>query len=160
MTASIGRRRDKLIKEKRHDMYREVEKRSEPTTCPECRAVFTGGRWSWQTPPAKTSEALCPACRRVADGYPAGYIEMKGPFFAAHRDEIMNLVNNVAKQEKGEHPLERIMSIENDEAVTLLTTTGIHVARRIGEALASAYNGDFSFQYGDGETNLRVYWER
>jgi len=41
-----------------------------------------------------------------------------------------------------------------------VTTTGIHVARRIGEALARAYKGDLSYQYAEGEKRIRVYWRR
>jgi hypothetical protein len=85
---------------------------------------------------------------------------MKGEFFDAHRGEILNLVSNVEEQEKGERPLERIMTISNEKGHTVVTTTGIHIARRIGEALSRSYKGDYTFQYADGEKNIRVYWQR
>jgi hypothetical protein len=106
------------------------------------------------------SEAICPACRRIADHCPAGYVEIIGPFFANHRVEILNLIRNVEKQEKHEHPLERIIAITPDQEPLLVTTTGLHLARRIGEALARAYKGDLSFRYADDETSIRVYWQR
>ena len=59
-----------------------------------------------------------------------------------------------------QHPLERIMAIKDGKDGTIVTTTGIHIARRIGESLARAYNGDFSFQYADDEKSIRVYWQR
>jgi hypothetical protein len=34
--------------------------------------------------------------------------------------------------------------------------TGIHLARRIGEALKHAYQGDLDFTYGDGEKGIRM----
>ncbi len=37
-------RKDRLIKEKRHDVYRARRKWPEPTVYTECGAVFVGGR--------------------------------------------------------------------------------------------------------------------
>lgn len=153
-------RKDRLIRKKRHDVYEEREKWPEPTLCTKCGALFVNGRWSWRKPPKKAKEIICPACRRSADNYPAAYIEIKGEFFEEHRNEILNLIRNIEEQEKAEHPLERIMSITDEKDYTLVTTTGIHIARRIGEVLSRSYKGDFSFQYTEGEKHLRVYWQR
>ncbi|MBT8763215.1 ATPase [Desulfohalobiaceae bacterium Ax17] len=152
-------RNDKLIKEHRHDVYEE-NRGPEPSLCTECGALFVNGRWTWKKTGEYTSKMVCPACRRCADNYPAGYIQIKGEFFEGHRDEILNLLRNVEEMEKGEHPLERIMLITNEDDHTLVTTTGVHIARRIGEALSRSYKGDFSFQYGEGEKSIRVYWQR
>lgn len=160
MTKGRYARQDKLIKEKRHDVYRSKEKWPEPTLCGDCGALFTNGRWTWKESVDKANKATCPACRRISDRFPAGTIEMKGDFFDANRDEILNLVRNIEKQQMGEHPLERIMDVTNGQGRTLVTTTGIHIARRIGEALSRSYKGDFSFQYGDGEKTVRVFWQR
>ncbi len=153
-------RKDRLIKEKRNDTYRHREKWPEPTRCSVCGAVFTKGRWTWEKTPEQAHEAVCPACRRILDHYPAGTLELKGDFFESHREEILNLVRNVEKAEMGEHPLERIMAVEEAGECTLITTTGVHIARRILEALARSYEGKSSFQYGDGSKNIRGFWER
>ena len=155
-------RRDRLIKEERHDVYKEKSKWPDPTLCSECGALFTRGRWSWEKVSLQLDihHAICPACRRIAEHYPAGYIEISGPFFAEHREEILNLIRNVEKQEKDEHPLERIMAITTEKEPTLVTTTGLHLARRIGQALARAYTGNLSFRYADNESSIRVYWQR
>jgi NMD protein affecting ribosome stability and mRNA decay len=160
MTKGRYARQDKMIKEKCHDVYRSREKWREPTLCKDCRALFVNGRWTWKETSEETHPATCPACRRIADRFPAGTIEIRGEFFAAHREEVVNLINNVEKQQKADRPLERIMEISNGKGRTLVTTTGVHLARRIGEALSRSYKGNFSFQYGDGEKTLRVYWER
>lgn len=160
MSKGMRKTNTKLIKEKRHDAYKETEKWPEPTLCTECGALFTSGRWSWDKPPKKANEILCPACRRIADKYPAGYVEIRGQFFQEHQEEILNLARNIEKQEKKERPLERIMAIADNKDHTLVTTTGIHLARRIGEALSRSYNGDFSFQYTEGDKEIRVYWQR
>ena len=160
MDKGLYGRKDRLIKEKRHDVYQTTDKWPEPTRCPECGALFVNGRWSWKETSEETYKTVCPACQRIADCYPAGYIEIKGEFFKEHRDEIFNLIHNIEKQEKDQHPLERIMSIADEKKHTLVTTTGIHIARRIGEALSRSYKGDFSFQYVQGEKIIRVYWQR
>ena len=160
MTKGRYGRQDKMIKEKSHDVYRNKEKWPEPTLCSGCGALFVGGRWTWKQSSGGENTASCPACRRIADRFPAGTIEIKGEFFKSNREEIINLINNIEKQQKEDHPLERIMDISNGRGATVVTTTGIHIARRIGEALSRSYKGDFSFQYGDGEKSVRVSWER
>jgi NMD protein affecting ribosome stability and mRNA decay len=156
----MHRRSDRLLKEKRHDVYRETGKWPEATLCTKCGALFNNGRWSWGESPVNANQTICPACRRVSDNLPAGYIELKGTFFQEHSDEILNLIRNIEQQEKGQHPLERIMTITDQDDCTLVTTTGIHLARRIGEALSRSYNGEFSFHYAEDERSIRVYWQR
>jgi hypothetical protein len=63
------------------------------------------------------------------------------------------------RQDKGD-PLERIMTFAAEEEHFLVTTTGIHLARRIGEALKHACQGDLDLSYGDGEQSIRVTWRR
>ena len=85
---------------------------------------------------------------------------MKGQFFVTHQDEILNLARNVGELEKNERPLERIMQIQENKDHAIVTTTGIHLARRIGEALSRSYKGDLNVQYTKDDTDVRVYWER
>lgn len=135
---------------------------SEPTVCPDCGAVYQAGRWAWVSPaPEGANQEPCPACQRVRDRFPAGTITLEGGFLAEHRDEIFGLVQNQAEAERQEHPLNRIMEIDEagPEAVTI-TTTDIHLPRRILEALHRAYEGDMEFTYGDDETSLRGRWAR
>jgi NMD protein affecting ribosome stability and mRNA decay len=160
MEKSQRGRKDRLIKQKRHDVYLETTKLPEPTLCPECHALFVTGRWTWKKAPEKVYTSLCPACRRISDNYPAGLIEIKGTFYQQHTEEILNLVRNIESQEKGERPLERIMTISDEKDHTLVKTTGIHIARRIGEALSRSYKGNLTFQYADSDKNIRVNWQR
>ena len=157
--AAYGRK-DRLIKEKRHDSYMSQTKLPEPTVCTKCGVVFANGRWTWKESMESAHTIVCPACRRQADNYPAGRIKLSGTFYQEHKDEILNLIQNVEKNEKQERPLERIMAIRGDKTTTLVTTTGIHVARRIGEALSRAYKGDYSITYADGDEQIQVIWHR
>jgi len=153
-------RKDRLIKQKRHDAYLNLSKLPEPTMCEKCGVVFSNGRWTWKEIPAQANKIHCPACKRTADNYPAGKIKLSGDFYLEHQDEISNLIHNIETQEKNEHPLERIMTIKSNREETILTTTGIHIARRIGEALSRAYKGKFDFTYRDGEDYIEVTWHR
>jgi len=160
MNWSQGNRMDRLVKEKRHDTYKQYRKMPEPTVCANCGAIFTNGRWSWGEATSKAHEVICPVCQRATDGYPAGFLEIKGIFFGQHRKEILNLIRNEEKLEKTQRPMERIIKIAKGDNCTKVTTTGVHVAQRIGKALAHAYQGDLTIKYGDGESSVRVYWAR
>lgn len=153
-------RRDRLVQERRHDTYQERKKCCGPAVCATCGAMFVGGRWTWQEAMEGADTIVCPACARIADNYPAGQVTIKGPFFKQHREELLNLVRNAEDRAKGEHPLERLMAIAEEKDQTMITTTGIHLARRIGEALASAYQGELDFTYGEAEKTIRVTWSR
>jgi NMD protein affecting ribosome stability and mRNA decay len=153
-------RRDRMVQETRHDAYKAKLKMHEPTVCPQCGAVFHEGRWQWMTRPAQAHEEMCPACHRIHDEFPAGYVTLSGSFLNAHREELLHLVKNQEEREKAEHPLKRIMKIEDQENGVVVTTTDIHLARGIGEALHHAYQGELEYHYNEQENLLRVVWER
>jgi hypothetical protein len=148
--------RDELV----HDTYKAKKSLAEPTRCPDCGAVYHGGRWRWGAAEAGAHEHLCPACHRIRDHFPAGYVTLAGEFFGAHRDDLLHLARKRETQEKAEHPLERIMDIADLEDGVLITTTGIHLARDIGEAVHAAYKGDLEYHYNKEENLLRVRWNR
>lgn len=151
--------RTRIYDDKRIDTYREQEKYKEPTRCPKCSALFMNGRWSWHDTSEETYSAVCPACRRIEDNYPAGILSLSGSFFDEHREEIMNMVENIRKLEREEHPLERIMNIEEKDGQTVITTTGMHLPRRLGDALKDAYEGELDISY-DAENYVRISWYR
>lgn len=153
-------RHDGIFQEHIHDTYQTKGKIPEPAVCPQCSAVFHKGRWQWLEAPAAAQQHSCPACQRIHDHYPAGFLTLQGDFFHAHRDEIMSLIHNTEKKEKAEHPLKRIMAAEEKDNGMLVTTTDIHLARGIGVAIHDAYQGDLEFHYNPAENLLRVNWSR
>jgi hypothetical protein len=154
-------RRDRLIQESRHDSYRDVRKPREPTACPTCGAVFRKGCWRAASAPADALRRLCPACQRIADDYPAGYVTLEGSFLEEHRDEILGIARNVESREKTEHALKRIIAIQSGASGGLVvTTTDPQLARAIGEAIYAAYAGDLDYAYAKDEDLLRVTWRR
>jgi hypothetical protein len=102
----------------------------------------------------------CPACQRINDKVPAGFFTLSGAFFQKHKKEILNLVHNTEAKEKAEHPLERIMDIEKQERGVLITFTGAHLTRGVGEAIHHAYKGELDFHYNDEDKIIRVSWKR
>ena len=52
------------------------------------------------------------------------------------------------------------MATEEEGNGVLITTTDIHLARGIGEAIHHAYQGDLEFHYNPAENLLRVNWSR
>ncbi|HEX9625874.1 MAG TPA: BCAM0308 family protein [Acidiferrobacterales bacterium] len=153
-------RRDRMYEERVSDPYRARGKWPEPSTCPECGAIFHDGRWLWGAAEPGAEQHLCPACLRIRDRLPAGQLTLSGPFFAAHRDEILHLVRNTETKARAEHPLERIIDVKDEADHTVVTFTDSHLTHGIGEALHHAYHGELDSRYTDEGDLLRVSWSR
>lgn len=154
-------RKDRLIHERVHDPYKSKHKPPEPSACPVCHAIFREGRWQWaQSWPADSHREICQACQRVRDNYPAGVVMLRGDFVRGHKDEILNLARNHERDEKNEHPLHRIMKIEEGPVAINIETTDIHLPRRIGEALRRAFKGELVLRYEQDGCFVRVNWNR
>ena len=156
----VTRYRDRIFHDLRHDPYQAKAKYREPTACASCGAIFERGRWKWGETPAGAHEATCPACARIRDKLPAGLVALSGQFFNAHRAELLQLARNAAESERAEHPLHRIMDVAETADGAQISTCDIHSARRIGEALKSAYDGELDLRFGEDEYSVRVAWTR
>ncbi len=160
-SGSRSQRREQLQEDPRHDSYKAKGKLSDPTRCPECGAVFLKGRWTWNgAQGAAAHEQLCPACQRIGDDFPAGYVSLGGDYLAGHREEILNIVRNCEAEEKARHPLQRLIAIKDVEAGILVTTTDTHLARRIAEGVHDACKGSLALQYSKEENLVRATWTR
>jgi hypothetical protein len=155
-------RRDRMIQSYKNDPYFLREKYSEPAVCRECGVVFQDGIFEWvKNPPADAEEITCPACMRIRDDYEGGLVVLEGDFLQGHRGEITNLIENTADHEARRRPLERILDMETsrDGRITVRTTYE-HLARRIAEAVHSAYKGDLALNYPGEEKYVRAHWHR
>lgn len=149
-----------ILDEPHNDPYQERAKLSEPSVCRDCGAVYLDGRWQWAAPPAHVARAQCPACHRIHDKVPAGYVTIEGEFAQAHHAEVLAQARHIEAHEKAEHPLQRIMDVEEQDGKIVITTTDVHLARAIGEALHHAYKGELDYQYSRDDYLLRVNWSR
>ncbi len=142
------------------DPYQRRHKPAEPAACPQCGAIYHQGRWQWAPARPDSRAELCPACRRIADKLPAGIVTIKGAFARERKDEILGLVRHQEVAEKNEHPLNRIIAIAEEGDAIVVTTTDIHLPRRIGEALERAFGGAVQFHFDEAGYFARVTWER
>ena len=143
-----------------NDPYLLRRKHSEPTVCSHCGAVYRDGRWQWLPRPDDAEEAICTACHRIADRVPAGYVYIDGPFAQEHRAELLQLIDRHAQRARAAHPMQRVMSIDAEDRKIVVTTTDVHLARGIGSALKSAFQGELELDYPSDEKLVRVYWRR
>ena len=146
--------------EHHHNAYRSDCKLPDTTMCRECHASIHDGRWQWLEAPVGSNQVLCPACRRIHDDFPAGFVSVEGDFFPKHRVELVHLVETRASHATAEHPLRRLIGAEDTPEGVMFTTTDIHLAREIGDALHAAYGGEVSFHCADEQDLLRVHWKR
>jgi NMD protein affecting ribosome stability and mRNA decay len=140
------------------DPYQRQQKLEEGTVCPQCGAAFHEGRWQWLRLPRAAAKELCPACRRIGDRFPAGTVTLRGAIAHEHKEEIIRLARHQEEAEKQEHPLNRIMNIEEDAEGITISTTDIHLPRRIGEAVKRAWRGNLAIQFEEDGYSVRVDW--
>ncbi|MHB8495171.1 MAG: BCAM0308 family protein [Casimicrobiaceae bacterium] len=152
------RSHQRVFDAKQHDPYQAAGKYKEPTVCPDCRAIFHAGHWQWGNAPDGAHQTRCPACRRIHEKLPAGWLTLGGAHFTAHRADVLARLHKVAAREREEHPLNRVMAIEEGPDEVVVTTTDIHTPQRIAEALKRQHHGDFDVQYGHDEYSVRVHW--
>jgi NMD protein affecting ribosome stability and mRNA decay len=150
---------DRLLQERVHDPYKTRQKLPEPTVCPVCNAVYRSGRWQWADAwPMDAHTELCQACRRRKDNYPAGVVALTGDVVRHHRSEMLNLVRHLESEERAEHPMNRIMGIEEYSNRLVISTTDVHLPRRLGQAIHHAYKGTLDRHYDHEGCFVRVNW--
>ncbi|MCY3000264.1 MAG: BCAM0308 family protein [Planctomycetota bacterium] len=141
----------------RHDPYRSDAKLAGPGCCPGCGAVYLAGRWSWRRRPIGARGIECPACARIRERCPAGVLRLDGNL-GSRRDELLGLVRNVEERERLQHPLERVIAIRARRGGLVVETTGVHLARRITDALERAFHSAAELDFAPGEELLRARW--
>jgi NMD protein affecting ribosome stability and mRNA decay len=143
------------------DTYKQTAKPHEPTVCTRCGAVYAHGRWQWLPRPEAAQSSLCPACHRIEDRFPAGVLTVAGSLVGTHKDEIVRLARHHEQIERAEHPLNRIVAIdEKAEDRIEITTTDIHLPHRIANALRHAYKGEVTEHFDEGGYFVRVNWNQ
>ncbi|HEY5522996.1 MAG TPA: BCAM0308 family protein [Desulfuromonadaceae bacterium] len=144
------------------DAYRSKDGVSGAVYC-QCGAVFSNKRWHFAergVSPHGEQHVVCPACRRIADGNPAGIITLKGSFFAAHEAEIDNLIKNTSESAVMKNPLGRIMDINREEEGVTITTTDVKLAQKIGREVFKSHGGDLQFTWSHAVGPVRISWSR
>ena len=154
-----GARNDRRMPEYVHDPYMVRQRNPEPSVCRDCGSVYSGGRWQWmRKAPSSARPALCHACQRIRDNYPAGIITFTGDYAMERQAELLTILRHCEKQENSTHPQHRIMSIENEPGAIVVKTSDIHLPHRIASAVQHAWHGELSIHYDKGGYLVRVAW--
>ena len=122
-------RRDRLICEHVHDPYKTRLKLPEPHLAPNVgRSSTKGAGIGHRAPTARTRSSArhvtvsMTAIRRASSRSSAWFVPR-------HKEEILHLARHQEEQEKAEHPLHRIMSIQEKDGAIVVQTTDIHSSR-------------------------------
>jgi hypothetical protein len=136
--------------------------------CPGCHAIRRNKRWYFDEKeyaaltrrPGAAVEERCPACRKIADGFPSGMVILSGGYLRDHRKEILNLVRNEEKRAMGFNPLARIVSLTEEGGAIEIATTDEKLAQRIGREVRKACQGIVVYRWSEDSKLLRVNWAR
>lgn len=149
------------------DPYIQAGGLPEPTLCTGCRAVYRRKRWYLDeeayekfSTDAEVARQLCPACRKIADGYAEGYVTLRGSYLWAHEEEIRNILRNEETKARAKNPLERIIRMERDGDALLIETTEEKLAEHLGRALNKSHQGELKVVWTDDHAICRVTWQR
>lgn len=135
-----------------------VEKQRGVLCCEGCGVVYRAGHWHWAPKPQDAQPCECPACQRIRMRQPAGLVRLTGAGVAGHSDEIKQLARHQEEAEKAEHPLNRIMAIEEKGQEVNISTTDIHLPRRIGHAIRRAFGGVLKVKFEETGDFVSVEW--
>jgi NMD protein affecting ribosome stability and mRNA decay len=146
--------------------------------CPQCLAVFYRKRWSFPEIPSSptrkstgtgpkkpTKQVLvpqsfvCPACRKLRDGYAEGFLTIHWPNWGAHKAEVLGLIHNEEHQAARNNPLERVMTIRTRPDGADIETTTEHFAQRLGKHLDRAFKGSIEYRWSHKDKCVRVAWQ-
>ena len=142
---------------------------TEPAVCRDCGAIYVNRRWQsagsdltnaqYKQPSARV--ITCPACLQIRNGEPRGFVYLDGLFYAAHQEEIENLLRNEAARAEADNPLARVMEFTRgkDHRLTVSTTTE-HLSQRLGHALEKAFGGHTQYDFSHENKLARVTWQR
>jgi NMD protein affecting ribosome stability and mRNA decay len=140
----------------------------ELSACERCHNVYRNKRWyedaslyadAMKNP--SVGSVLCPACRKILQNFPGGIVTLKGDYFRQHQQDLMNLIRNEEKRARGFNPLERLMSVkENEKGNMVVSTTTEKLAQRLGRAIKKAFHGEVAYQWSHDNKLVRVEWVR
>lgn len=158
---AVHARSSRLVHDRVADPYMREAKLAEPAVCSGCGAVFHKGRWQWsERAPKGAAHEICQACRRIEDDFPAGIMTLRGGYVRTHLKELLAIARNQEHAEMKDHPLHRIMAVEEKRNSVVIKTTDIHLPGRIGRALLRSCKGELDVKYDEGSYFVRAGWKR
>jgi hypothetical protein len=81
-------------------------------------------------------------------------VTLRGDFAREHKEEMIRLARHQKEAEKKEHPLDRIISIEDDVQGIVINTTDI------GDVVNGAFHAEIEDNFEKDGYFVRVIWTR
>ncbi len=139
----------------------------ETAVCGKCHLVYQNKRWYIDEAEARrllagnqANRGICPACRRMEDGLPAGITTFSGDYFGQHEAEILDIIKNTETKSRVKSPLGRVMEISQEGNVLTVSTTEDKLAQKLGREVYRAHKGELHFQWAHDQELVRVNWQR
>jgi NMD protein affecting ribosome stability and mRNA decay len=140
---------------------------AELSYCTKCGVIYRQKRWLMDPDelvrlkgdPA-AGRILCPACQRMRDNVPGGFLILSGEYLREHETEILELIKNTEAKSRSKNPLGRIMEILQEGNTITIRTTLDKLAEKLGKQIFKAHSGELHYQWSHGENYVRVNWKR
>jgi NMD protein affecting ribosome stability and mRNA decay len=149
------------------DPFMPQEGLKEPSLCTSCKTVYQHKHWAFdpeeyqklKTDP-KVNRISCPACQKIAAGYPEGIVTLSGSYLWKHEREIQQIIKNEEHKALAKNPFERIIRRHREEDTLVIETTEKKLAEHLGRVLNKAHQGDLNISWTGDPDICRVSWKR
>ena len=149
------------------DPFMPQEGMKEPSLCTSCKTVYQQKHWAID--PAeygrlerdpKTNWISCPACQKIAAGYPEGIVTLSGSYLWEHEEEIQQILKNEEHKALAKNPFERVIRKIRDNDKLVIETTEKKLAEHLGRVLHKSHQGKLNISWVGDPDICRVKWER
>jgi NMD protein affecting ribosome stability and mRNA decay len=149
------------------DVYAQKEAGKEVSYCRKCGLIYHQKRWVMNQEELERVKGdpsavkiTCPACQKMQDNVPGGYLTLSGDYLLKHESEILELIKNTEEKSRNKNPLGRIMEIRQENNVLTILTTEDKIAQKLGRDIYKAHSGELHYQWSHTEKYVRVNWTR
>jgi hypothetical protein len=149
------------------DPFMSDEKPKEPSLCTNCKTVYLHQQWTLDPEAYRKLEAnpnanwiTCPACQKIAAGYPEGVLTLSGSYLWKHEDEIQRILKNEEQKAQAKNPFERVIRSLREKDKLVIETTDKKLAEHLGRVLHKAHKGELHISWTGVPDICRVHWER
>lgn len=147
---------------------KETDQKGDHIICQYCNAVYQNKRWERleNMDPKfvdELSKGCCPACHLEKGHLSDGVLHLSGTVLAEHKDEIKNLIQNIAAKEEERDFMNRLERIEDDAEKMIIYTTKNSLAVELGKKVDNAYKGgklDINFSKDDKPVDVRWHLDK
>lgn len=85
---------------------------------------------------------------------------LEGAYVAAHADELVQRIRNVAARAAFTQPERRLVEVVTRGSTVEVLTTSQKLAHRLARELAKAFPGTVSYHWSDSDGRLLAVWRR